>query len=155
MPATESVENFIGLSITREFIEWDIRGESRTVINAPEFFGQLLAPLAEEVEPPHLVCEHAAGAERAVVAALLHARFRVSIAEPESVCAFAHLDGAVSIAPDALVEFARNCPEKLRVANAADFPQSLLASPAPRRRPGRLTQWLHAVRRLLHFRQRR
>ena len=94
MSVSTLAENYIGLSVTPEFVEWETRRESHTAVNAPECLARLAAALACETEPPHVVCELAGGAERVVVAFLLADGYRVSLAEPETVCAFAGIDGA-------------------------------------------------------------
>lgn len=141
-------ENHIGLSVTREFVEWEMRGESRTVVNAPECFAPLAAALARETEPPHLVCESAGGAERVVVAFLLAARHRVSLAEPEAVCASAALVDAEAITPATLATFASEQPGKLRPATAREYPPSLLRERTPPRKTTLLARTLAAARRL-------
>jgi hypothetical protein len=130
-----SETSIVGLAVTSEFLEWEVRGESRDIVNTPECFHRFTASFPDARTHQHVVCENAGGAERRIVAWLLTQRVRVSIADPEAVCAHAGLADAEGIRPDVLAGFARACPDALRPATIRDYPPRLLGPIRPPHRP--------------------
>lgn len=147
-----SEDPVVGLTVTAEFLEWEVRGESRAVVNTPECFHRFSAGFPDAATDRHVICENAGGPERRIVAWLLTQRVRVSLADPEAVCAHAGLADAGGIRPEVLADFARAHPDALRPATSREYPPHFVGPLRPAARPPWHARLAAALR---HWRTRR
>ncbi len=152
---TEEPITCLGIAVTAEAVETDIRGECCLTLNCPEGHAHLLACLARLPVAPRIVCEEAGGAETALVRTLRAAGFTVGVVVSEKVCASARLHDASEITPGVLVRYAAAHPDAGRFIEGSATPNRVALSAASWFRPvvaRRANSWQRIARWFGHSR---
>ena len=141
--------HYIGMSVTREVIEYHVSGQSYFALNQPDGHARLIVQLSQIPGSLLVICELSGGAENRIVEALHANGFPVALASVADVCAQTGMHGVAEIDGAALAKYGAVADALLSRPTATLAPrvlgQRLVApaakSKAPCRAPTRGGLW--------------